>query len=425
MNAEQDTKIKGYLTKNRAVQFGFLTELVRRRSDKADLDQSAFVEFLSDHMRAFGFDVDLHEVPEDFCQIHGQSQVTNLVCRRYFGEGPTVALSVNMDTAPAGANWRRDPFSGAIENGRMYGRGSVRSKGSLAAYVFAVQALAEIEKTVSGTIELHITWDGEAGGELGVGWLLSQEHVMPDAVICPGTTHSVISAANGVLQLEVDIKGHGAPATRPADGNDALEAASRVMAKVYGMREVYAKVRSDVPGINSPSIVVSEIAGGESGRNIAERCRLTVTRSLIPEEDARGVENEITNMIGVEVTGVHGVLCKIRRIGLSLPLIAGDKAKVIVDRFQALAETLFDVKLPELGTPDGTMARHYAARDIPVVLYGVGPANPADAQVGAANEVLDLDDLRVSTELLSHVLAEMLDVHAGRGKPYPRENGTD
>ncbi|NQW02238.1 MAG: M20/M25/M40 family metallo-hydrolase [Rhodospirillales bacterium] len=408
MTAETHAKIREFLTRQRAAQFRFLTGLVRRPTDHPDVDFTEFLDFLVLNLSAFGFRIDYHSVPDARCQAAGRATVTNIVARRSFGPGPTVALAANVDTAPAGEGWQDDPFSARIENGRMFGRGVVSAKGALAAYVFAIQALAEMKTKIAGSVELHITCDGESDGDLGAGWLLAEKLVAPDYVICPGTTYSLISAANGLLQMEAEIRGRSAPASRPENGRDALEAATRVMAAVYGLRSAYAKIKSKIPGINSPSILVSKIQGGESGRAVSERSRLTVTRSLLPEEDVAVIENEITNLIGLEVTRVPGVLCKIRRAGLSLPLVGGDKARTLIDHFQNQAVAVFGNPLPEVGTPNGSMARHYAAAEIPTVLYGVGPANPAAAQVGAANEVLNLDDLRKSTEFLSCVLADIL-----------------
>lgn len=412
MNGELNTRIKDFLTKQRAAQFGFLTELVRHPTDNPAQDQTEFLNFLISSLNAFGFQVEVQDVSPELCEAQERAPVTNIIAKRTFGPGPTVALSANVDTARAGEGWGRDPYSGIIENGRMHGRGVVSAKGALAAYAFAAQALSELDGNLSGTVELHITWDGEADGELGAGLLLSEKQVSPDYVICPGTTYSLISSANGILQMEAEIKGRTAPASRPEDGYDALEAATRVMSAVYGLREKYAKIKSKTPGIHSPTLLVSKIDGGENGRSVSERCRLTVTRSLTPEEDVRAVENEITNVIGVEVTRVPGVVCKIRRSGLSLPLIAGEQAQELVAKFQSQSSSLFDEPLPEVGTPNGSMARHYAAVGIPTVLYGVGPAQPGDAQVGGANEVLDLDDLRKSTELLSCTLADLLGVNS-------------
>ncbi len=408
MNADQKSKIQDYLTTHRAAQFDLLADLVRFASDHPERETSEFRNSLISTLTKYGFTVEAFAVPNELCHERGFAPLENIVARRTLGPGPTVALVANVDTALAGDGWKHDPFAAKIVEGHMYGRGVVSAKGALAAYVFAACSVSEIAEDLTGTIELHITFDGEADGDLGAGWLLAEDHVAPTFAICPGNTHSLITSANGILQLEVEIRGRRAPASRPEDGRDALEAASRVMSSVYNLRESYKSIRSDIPGIHPPSALISEIQGGEYGRSVSEKCRLSITRSLIPEEKVSEAENALTNMVGVEVTRVPGVLCKVRRKGLSRPLIADEKTQTLVDHFQAQAPAVFDAALPEVGTPHGTMARHYAAANIPTVLYGVGPANPSAAQVGAVNENLDLDDLRKSTELLSYVLAGIL-----------------
>ncbi len=58
--------------------------------------------------------------------------------------------------------------------------------------------------------------------------------------------------------------------------------------------------------------------------------------------------------------------------------------------------------------PFDANSRHYAALDIPTVLYGAGPATMADAHAGEADERLVLDDLRKATEVVALALADFL-----------------
>ena len=48
-----------------------------------------------------------------------------------------IVLCGHLDTVPAGnpENWKHDPFSGTIENGNVYGRGSVDMKGGVASLI--------------------------------------------------------------------------------------------------------------------------------------------------------------------------------------------------------------------------------------------------------------------------------------------------
>jgi acetylornithine deacetylase/succinyl-diaminopimelate desuccinylase-like protein len=83
------------------------------------------------------------------------------------GEGASMgglALSGHMDTVPE-TGWRSDPWSGRIENGRLFGLGSTDMKGPLAAAIVAARALpkdvpitllitADEETTKAGAREL-------------------------------------------------------------------------------------------------------------------------------------------------------------------------------------------------------------------------------------------------------------------------------
>jgi acetylornithine deacetylase/succinyl-diaminopimelate desuccinylase-like protein len=66
-----------------------------------------------------------------------------------------LAFSGHMDTVPE-TGWRSDPFSGRLENGRLFGLGSTDMKGPLAAALIAARALAR-----KVPITLLITTDEE------------------------------------------------------------------------------------------------------------------------------------------------------------------------------------------------------------------------------------------------------------------------
>ncbi len=75
--------------------------------------------------------------------------------------GPHLCFAGHTDVVPAGtANWRADPFGGAVHDGVLYGRGACDMKGGIAAFVAgAAQHLAA--GTLRGSISLLITGDEE------------------------------------------------------------------------------------------------------------------------------------------------------------------------------------------------------------------------------------------------------------------------
>lgn len=106
-------------------------------------------------------------MPEAQCWSQDVLSAVNLVVRGRFGDGPTVALNVHGDVVPPGEGWTRNPYGAEIHDGMMYGRGVVVSKSDIATFVYALLALRATSASLEGAVELHFTFDEEAGGRIG------------------------------------------------------------------------------------------------------------------------------------------------------------------------------------------------------------------------------------------------------------------
>ena len=80
------------------------------------------------------------------------------------GTGPEISLTGHMDVVPAGeaAAWPVPPFSGAVKDGALWGRGAVDMKGALAAMVAAAERL--LKEGFPGTFSLLFVVAEEIGG---------------------------------------------------------------------------------------------------------------------------------------------------------------------------------------------------------------------------------------------------------------------
>ena len=125
-------------------------------------------------LEGFGFAAEKHPVPDDEVQRRTAWQsITNLIVRRRYGDGPTIALNAHGDVVPPGEGWTHDPYGGEIDDGRLYGRAAAVSKSDFATFTFArARARSRCGMPLKGSVELHFTYDEEFGGELGPGWLL-------------------------------------------------------------------------------------------------------------------------------------------------------------------------------------------------------------------------------------------------------------
>ncbi|TXR50050.1 succinyl-diaminopimelate desuccinylase [Phyllobacterium endophyticum] len=92
----------------------------------------------------------------------GTPDVENLYARRS-GNGPHLMFAGHTDVVPVGDEtaWSYPPFSAAIHNGEMYGRGAVDMKGGIACFAAAVGRYIDKNRDLKGSISFLITGDEE------------------------------------------------------------------------------------------------------------------------------------------------------------------------------------------------------------------------------------------------------------------------
>lgn len=168
--------------------------------------------------------------------LQAELEAIGFACRRLpFGEGPEridnlyaswgsgqphFAFAGHTDVVPTGpaGSWARDPFSGAVADGILHGRGAADMKGGIAAFVAAAKQATETG--FGGQISLIITGDEEGrainGTDKMVDWL-RQHDIVPDMCLVGEPTNPnqlgemIKNGRRGSLtgQLEVTgIQGH-------------------------------------------------------------------------------------------------------------------------------------------------------------------------------------------------------------------------
>jgi acetylornithine deacetylase/succinyl-diaminopimelate desuccinylase family protein len=389
-------------------QVKFLAELVRVPSDNPPGDCAPHAQRTAQLLEGLGFTVERHVVPEADVQAHGMISATNLVVRHRFGDGPVIALNAHGDVVQPGAGWTTDPYGAEIRDGVMYGRGVAVSKSDIATYAYALRALVDSGVARNGTVELHITYDEEAGGLVGPGWLLAKGLTRPDYAISAGFSYSVVVAHNGCLHLEVRIEGRSAHAARPDTGVDALEAATRVLAGLYELRKTYASVHSKIPGIDHPTLVVGLIKGGINTNVVPDVVTLRIDRRIIPEESPESVERDLTQWLQHAGAALPGIRLSVRRVLLARPFVPVAGQEKLVAALQRHAREIMGEDVPTNGVPIYTDARLYTEKGIPTVLYGAGPHSLLEANGHRADEKLVLEDLRKATQVVALTLADLL-----------------
>jgi succinyl-diaminopimelate desuccinylase len=399
--------VADFCEREHGAQVRLLAELVRVPSDNPPGDCAPHAGRAAALLEGIGLAVERHPVPKELVLANGMVSATNLIVRARFGPGPTIALNAHGDVVPPGEGWTSDPYGAEIRDGWMYGRGVAVSKSDFASYAYALLALRSLGRPLAGTVELHLTYDEEAGGAIGPKWLFDRGLTRPDFAISAGFSHGIVTAHNGCLHLEALLTGKSAHAARPETGHDALEAASRVLGALYEHRKDLAQIRSAVAGIDSPTLVVGLIKGGINTNVVPDAVTLRLDRRIIPEENGAEVERGLIALIRSAAADVPGIGCEVRRIMLAEPLRPVPGLERLVAPLQRNAEAVLGEPIPTYGVPLYTDARHYAARGIPVVLYGAGPRTLLEANAHNANENIRLPDLRAATKIVALAVADL------------------
>ena len=387
---------------------GFLAQLVQTPSSNPPGDCAPIAEVAGRLLEGLGLKVERHVVPDDLVRAAGMVSATNLVVRRRFGDGPVIALNAHGDVVAPGEGWTHPPFGAEVVDGVMYGRGVAVSKSDFATYTFALLALQAVAESLRGTVELHFTFDEEAGGLFGPKWLLEQKIVRPDFCISAGLAYSIVTAHNGVLHLQVTIHGKSAHAAAPGTGHDALEAMTTVLQTLYDERKDYSGRVSQHAGIGHPNLTIGLISGGINTNVVPDKVTIRLDRRITPEEDPAQVEAHLRLVIARSVRDFPGIRSEIERILLASPLRQLPGAEVLIDRLGRYGKEILGEAPKVEGVPLYTDARLYAEGGIPTVSYGAGPRSFLEANGHRADENLKLSDLTAATSVVALAVADIL-----------------
>ena len=408
VEAKAHEHIHRFIDENRAPAVTLLSEVIKVPSDNPPGDCQPHADRAAELYQKLGFAVERHPVPKDLARSVGMVSATNLVIRHRFGPGPTIALNAHGDVVAPGEGWTFNPYGAEIRDGWIYGRAATASKSDFATYAYALLALKSLNQRLGGTVEIHLTYDEETGGEIGPKRLLREGITAPDYAICAGFTYVVVTAHNGCLHLEIKVNGKSSHAARPELGHDAMEAANHVLSALFGERSKLNAITSRIDGIKHPTLVVGLINGGINTNVLPDRVTMRVDRRILPEEIGQQVTDDLIRLVQATVEPLPGITCDTRTILLAEPLAPLPGQDRLVAAIKTNADLLIGEAIPAMGAPIYTDARHYCAAGVPTVLYGAGPKDPSDANAHGPNERLKLTDLSLATEIVARACYDLL-----------------
>lgn len=341
-------------------------DLVRIRSVNPPGDELPAAELLAQRLKGFGFETEVVEVAKNRANV--------VAVLRGRGEGPALMFNGHLDVVPPGdlSTWSRDPFSGDIVDGKIYGRGSSDMKGGVASMSVAGGLLAASGEKINGDLIITAV-SGEESDSIGAKHYVERNALdgIGGIVIPESTSLELVIAEKGTIWLQVDTYGKTAHSTQPEIGINAIEHMMVTLHEIKSKWEsiVYAKD----PYLSPPTINIATISGGMKTNSIPDRCTATIDLRPVPSQAhpqiIRAMEEAVAGLRG-RLNGYRG---EIKVINERLPF-ATDPSSDFVKMAQALGPSTLGLPLdPPFGVNFFTDAAIFATkRSIPTIILGPG-----------------------------------------------------
>jgi acetylornithine deacetylase/succinyl-diaminopimelate desuccinylase-like protein len=203
-----------------------LQRLIRVNTVNPPGNERALQEELAAMLTDAGFECEL---------LAAEPERPNLVARMRGTDGPTLTILGHVDTVRADPEeWGRDPWSGELVDGWVWGRGALDMKGQVASEVAACLELGRSGWRPAGELLLVLTADEEAGGGVGAQWLCENHpnRVRSDFVVNEGggswielgdrRLYTMSVGEKGIFRIRLKTRGRAGHASLPRIGENAL-----------------------------------------------------------------------------------------------------------------------------------------------------------------------------------------------------------
>jgi len=335
--------------------------------------------------------------------FRGRPNVVGRVKGRDGGRSLILNAHVDVvDPGPAEA-WQYDSWSGAVADGRLYGRGSADDKAGLATLLFVAQCVRSLKIPLRGDLILESVVDEEWGGGGTLATIHRGYHADAGVIFEPSDL-DICPASRGGQAFRVTLTGKGAHPVRSYEGVSALEKALPILAalkELEGSRQKRLRSRLFERYPVFAPVVVGKISADKIPSKVPETCIFEGLMGYAPEESyaqARGELEGCVEQIAQKDPWLREHPPKVEWLALNKEgaQIPSDHSLV---RF--LGESFTDV----MGRPPAVVG-FPAGCDLPhLIKYGGIPSvvfGPGNCTVGhSSNEHVPVDDVLSAVKILA------------------------
>ena len=417
-----------------------LRELIRLDTVNPPGNETRAAELLRDYLAEHGIESTLvGRVPER----------ANIVARLEGGDGPSLAFICHTDTVLADpVEWQRDPWSGDLVDGEVWGRGALDMKGQVAASAVAFASLCREGFRPGGDLVFAATADEEVGNGFGLEWLVREhpELVRVEFAVNEGGGERVELGGSvyyfcGVAEkmsaaFRLRVRGRSGHASVPSIADNALvKAAAHISALgayrpaaqlIPELERFFEATLGSVPpaqdaldrarALGPRAVEIVEpllsltlsptmIEASQARNVIPAVCDVTVDCRLLPGQLPEHVEPVLREVIGAGDWELHWIEHE-----------GGTRSAIDTPLWSAFDDFVSAIEpgarlVPSCNT--GFTDSHYLREAFGTTAYGFFPMRAMEYEVASrlehsADERLPVDDLELGLEALRHAAHAVL-----------------
>jgi len=302
-----------------------------------------------------------------------------------------LVLTAHMDTVYV--DGMTNPFGAEIRDGRIWGRGTCDTKGSLAAYLWTLAKTRQLKDNLPWRVEFLAVCDEETGCT-GSKWLVDNGVTADYMIVGEPTQCEIATCHRGKIRIELTAHGKAVHASIAQKGVNAI----------YHLADVLNVLRRDwLPTVGAQrhdllgpaSANATMIAGGIRDNTIPDRCELVIDARTVPGHDDEGFVETLRSIVEPYARSA-GIDLTVKAPSIRGALNTDHKSPLV--RSMLDARRSLDLPAEPTALPYLTDAGNFAQAGAQCVVFG--PGHVDQAHVLVLDEYLELDQLFLAAEIL-------------------------
>jgi acetylornithine deacetylase/succinyl-diaminopimelate desuccinylase-like protein len=352
-----------------------------------DGGERRIVDWLAERADALGAEVVVDHVTDGRCNVYAT----------FAGSmDRIVVVDVHLDTVGV-EHMTRDPFDGAVEGTRVYGRGAVDTKASLAVVLNVLGELRAAGQRPAPTVQVVGTVGEEMRGMIGAvryrDWLLENTMTVDRLIVAEPTGCAPVHGHKGGTDLRVVVHGEAAHSAQVSAGVNAVSAAARVVNAIDDEHARLARSQWPTP-VGAGSVATVAITGGLAPNIIPDRCEVAINRRTAPGEQVESVLEALRDLV---VAAAHPATVEVEVLdGFAVDAFYREPDIELVTELSRLSGA------PPAVAAFGSNAMFYGDVATDLVVFGPGSIE----QAHKAEEWIEIDQLVRAAEIYRRLLTE-------------------